>query len=699
MPQVILGLAGLSASIFGGGAAITTGLVGLYGFSTTAFGGALISGAVSVGLNFLSAALFRERPPQPEDGQASYRQPGQWRVRHYGRVKVSGPWVIAGTKQGTFGKGIILGEGPIDAVEETWIDDTPVSFSGNEVITDPYVVDGISRVLVEYRVGSVPSTPLGLLTSLFPEYDTDCRGDGLAMMAIQQRGLPADRFYEIFPNSINTAYRAVLRGALVKNLATGVTEWSDNAADVIHDYLRHETGMRLPASLFETAQAVAGWQAARAVCAEAVTLKAGGTIPRYRIWGSYRLDERPADVLARLLSACDGRLAPTPDGGLVLQVRTGATPAVTLGESEVTHIVSLKRGRDVVSTANAISATYTEPEQDYQGTDADLWIDEEDAGARGEIRRDLPLTMVPHHAQARRLMKIEAYRANPDWIGVLAFQPSALRAYGEDRVTLSLPRFGLSIDAEVDDFRIEIDPETKLLAGVTLAFHAMPAEAWSWNPADEEGAAPARNDVSETSTIPVPESLAVSTVRKAAAGSIVPFGRLVMSTPPSSSLSLQARGKRVADSEWLPIQVALGATEAESFALSDGETYEFQARHVSMTGRPGAWTASETLTPTAALTEPLALAAFSATGGTGEATVSLTTQSDGALHHVDLYRTPDGDAFSEGDDLVATVYPPQAVATSYPIAGDPGDYVFRAIPRNASNVAGPTATASVVTIS
>lgn len=101
-----------------------------------------------------------------------------------------------------------------------------------------------------------------------------------------------------------------------ENPVTGVTEWNDRAAAVIRDYMTHRDGMRLPESLFTTPLAQAGWAAAYNRSNEAIAVAAGGTEPRYRLWGSYQLNERPADVLGRMLSCCDGRLVPTPDGGL-----------------------------------------------------------------------------------------------------------------------------------------------------------------------------------------------------------------------------------------------------------------------------------------------------------------------------------------------------------------------------------------------
>lgn len=68
--------------------------------------------------------------------------------------------------------------------------------------------------------------------------------------------------------------------------------YSDNAIEILNDYLQYELGMRLPASLFSTPKAVAGALASKNIANEIINLKSGGTEPRYRIWGTYTVDER-----------------------------------------------------------------------------------------------------------------------------------------------------------------------------------------------------------------------------------------------------------------------------------------------------------------------------------------------------------------------------------------------------------------------
>ncbi len=113
--------------------------------------------------------------------------------------------------------------------------------------------------------------------------------------------------------------------------------------------MTHKDGMRLPESLVSTPLAQAGWVASYNRAAEAIPIAAGGTEPRYRLWGSYSLDERPADVLGRMLGCSDGRLVPTPDGGLTLDIGAWSEPTVILTADAITGFSDVGRGRDVMT--------------------------------------------------------------------------------------------------------------------------------------------------------------------------------------------------------------------------------------------------------------------------------------------------------------------------------------------------------------
>jgi hypothetical protein len=584
MPVAVSGLIAATLGSSAVGVALQSALGALTILGGTALGGALINLGLSVGLNFLAQSLFRPSAPKPEDVQTSFRQATAPRVRHYGRIKASGPWVFAASSAGNFYKVIALGQGPIDGIEEFWLDDNLVTFdAGGEIQQGTWISGSSPLVRVQYRLGQAVETAYGALSGTFPQWTADHRGDGVASLFITQRAVGSDYFLSLFPNGINTSYRVVMRGAKLVPIGGGALEWGDNAASVIYDYMGHQDGLRLPSAVLDTPLALSGWATAFSRADEAIALAAGGTEPRYRLWGSYQLSERPADVLGRMLQSCDGRLVPTPDGGLTLDIGTWEEPTVVIGPETITGFSELGRGRDVLSTANTIRATYLEPAQDYQAADADPWVDEADVSERGEISSDVQFHMAPSHGQARRLMKLAAYRANPNWVGTFQCNLRALAAIGKRFVRIQYPLFGINSVFEVQDLRFIIG-EGGILTGVTLQMQSMPAASSQWD-SSQEGTAPVMDEADSEDGVPTPAPPTVDFVGDDA--------ELSFSPSPSVLLSYQARYKPTASSDWFTITgLPQDATGLVIESLAADTAYEFQLRWVTEKGRPGNWSAS-----------------------------------------------------------------------------------------------------------
>lgn len=580
MPGVIEAITFIALSAQAG--AIGAGIAGV----VATFGGALLSIGASIGLSFLASSLFSPKQPRPEDVQQSTRQATAPRVRHYGRVKASGPWVFAESQSGNFHKVLAIGQGPIDAIEQLWIDDTQVTVDGSNLVNEsPWT----GKVLLETRLGVASETHYSSLASDFSDWTSDHTGDGVASIYAKQFAVSDANYLSTFPNGINTNYRVVLRGAQIENPVTSVTEWDDNAASVIRDYLTHADGMRLPSSIITTTNAQEKWETAFNRCDEDVSLKVGGTEDRYRLWGSYSLDERPADVLGRMLQCCDGRMVPTSDGGLALDIGDWSEPTVTLDEDVITGFSELGRGKDILSTANTIRGTFLNPNQDYQAAEADTWADASDVSDRGEIAQDASFNMAPSHSQCRRLMKLAAYRANPTWVGVFQCNLKALEAIDQRFVRVTYPKFSIDEVCEIQDFKFVIG-EGGILVGVTLRLQSMPEAAYEWDAATEEGTAPVSDETDVSGAIPVPDPPTVSF-------SFGPVADLTFPADGNVLLFYEVRYKKTAGSEWTESgTLANDATSYTTGTLDAATEYEFQLRLVTEKGRQGDWSDSATAT-------------------------------------------------------------------------------------------------------
>lgn len=669
MPQAIIFVATAAASITTSSILATAIYFGVIG---VAYAG------ISIGLSLVSSAFApKQSQPTPEDVQQSYRQNAQPRTRHYGRVKVSGPWLFGASLSGDFYKVIALAHGEIDAIEELWIDDQLVTVDGSDLVTTaPFN----SKVKIQYTLGAASETAYSDLVSAFTEYTSAHRGDGIATLYAKQFAVGQSDYYALFPNGINTLYRVVLRGAKIWNPKTGVTEWDDNAASVIRDFMTHADGMRLPESLFTTAEAQQGWEDAFDVCAEAITLKAGGTEERYRLWGSYTLQERPGDVLARMLACCDGRIIPTSDGGITLKIGTGSTPTVTLTEDDILDVTELTKGLDREQRPNTIRGQFYDPDADYSTGDADPWADAADVTERGEETDDVSFLMAPSHSQCRRLMKLRYARQNPEWVMRETTNMGGLACLGEDAVTTQITDFGIDDRFETQNLQFNIG-EGGILEGVTLDVIGIPATAYSWTAASEEGTKPVNTSIDEDSTVPVPTGLTVS----------FNTSTLVLevdaNTPPVESLSLQYRIKTTAGSDWATFSPASGETLAQVSGLVDGTEYEVQARHSTLTNRLSDWSSSATITITTDTTAPADPVLNSATGGSGQVVINYTSPNSSNFNRVVIKRHTSND---EGSATAITGSPFYgSSSTTYEIT-DSGlaadDYFYWLYAQNGSGV-------------
>ncbi len=648
--------------------------------------------AVTLGLALGARLLLGNKGPKPEDVQNNFRQATPGRTALYGKGKMGGPWVFGEAKDGDFHRVVALSARALTEIEEYWIDDKLVTLDGSGgVVEDPYT----DVVTIRSRLGADTETSYSELTAVFPEWTVNHRGDGVASLYSVFAGVKADQLSATYPSGIQTQTRVVAKGVQVLDPRDNSTEWSDNAALCALDYMGHESGFRLPDSVLLTANARALWAQAADDCEDAITLKAGGTEPRYRLWGVYRYDERPADVLGRLMAACDARLQPTPDGGIAITVGKTRVPTVTLDESMVLSFDGVQRGKSILETANTITGQYTSVDHDWQAQDADPWVDDADVSERGEITQSADFICSPSHPQTRRLMKIAAHRANPEWRGTFIFSLAAMVAFGEREVNFRYSPFGIDGVFEVQDFQLLFGEESTPKA-VQIVLQSMPATAREWTP-DEEGTAPQADATSGSNAIPAVTGFTGLIVRKTVGAAQVPYAQLSWDDPPSAALTVQVQGRETGATAWQAIPVATDALTADSFVLSDGEEYEFQARHVSLSGKGGPWTASVVLTAVADPTAPGVVTGVTKTGGAGQVVLGWTSPNSANYAAANIRRNTTN---NEGTaTLVRTEYGPPSTADSWTdTALAAGTYYYWIKARNASGVESASVATGAVTV-
>lgn len=446
---------------------------------------AIIKVAISVGLQLAASYLSRNSSPlpKPSDGQTEVKQALSPRVRSYGRVRVSGAvwWLDAINK--VLYLGIALNHGRIGAYVDFLIDENTVDIDGtDQVTTSPY---DSPAVFLHNRLGLPTETKYSEILSGFGV--DEVRGDGVAtILGTFTNPNSAATFQNTYPNG-RPLIRATIEASVVWDPRDATQDrtdpstylWSDNPVVCLLDYMLSADGYGIPWERIEPN--LDEWIAAADVCDEPVDLLAGGTTFRYRIAGTYTLEDDPKDVVAKFLSVCDGKVWPKRDGSIGINVGKFATPTVTIGNDAILAYTDLMFGQDPATAIEGIRAEYMSPEHDYREHEAEPWPTGDAVLELSDDRTAaLDLLWVPGLSQARRLMKRAFMRAQARWRGTILTNLAGLRALDERYITVVIDELSINETFEIGQFTL--DPN-----GLTCEIEILSVDATidDWDPSEE----------------------------------------------------------------------------------------------------------------------------------------------------------------------------------------------------------------------
>lgn len=356
----------------------------------------------------------------------------------------------------------------------------------------------------------------------------------------------------------------------------------ENGVLVVLDYLWHADGMRLPRSMIEAAIDV--WKAQADIADESVALKAGGTEPRFRLSGMYDMTAPPKSVLPLMLVPMDAQLYLRGDGAITINVGKFVAPTVTLTDAHIVDYSGMARARDRSDIRNQITAQFVSPDYNYIEQDADAWEDQGSIDIDGLQTASLDLTWAPSHAQARRRMKVEAYRQNPGWSGQIVTNAYGLRCIDQRFVQVQIDE--LEIDDTFEVQKWAFDP---LSGNCTLQIAVMPAAAYSWNAATEEGTPPGASATAADTAVEQPEEMAVDIQGSSPANILV----AVWDTPQQLSLTPECDWRTHDDAvtdevaNWYSMIVSGGGARSGQVP---NDTYDVRARFIDPGGAMGEYT-------------------------------------------------------------------------------------------------------------
>lgn len=481
----------------------------------------LIAGSVA-----LQYAL-RPSVPKPEDGQITLNQATPARIAGCGRNRLAGAYMAyENADDGRSVDVIAFHNGRVQEFIQYYLHDDPVVLVDGivqQILPDERY--GSNAIRIETNLGLESQPVLSVANELMPTvWTTDHKLNGTAAGVLACRGVVDAHVPKIYPNgpprmsavidcgpyfdwrdpaqtfanplSWRTSYNPVV------NLVGFLCD-SDNGMGM--DFERRA----LPVLAALTVQAD--------ICDEAITLKAGGTEPRYKCSTWWNLDTDPAVTVADFLASCDGWVDLDGDGTLVIKVGKYQPPTVTIDDDSITGF-SIDYGVADEDAVDELAISFTSPIHDYRTMPGEPWRNEAAITRRGQTRTQ-PFNPkgVQSHAQLRRLAKRNVARLNAPVRGSCTTTMDGLRVQGHRFITLQrrfIPELATGAVVEIRKFRRDFSSRQCSFEWVIVD----PATIDAWDAATEEGEGPPTPDKLLVAPLPVPQNVEVDPAGDASTG-------------------------------------------------------------------------------------------------------------------------------------------------------------------------------------
>lgn len=510
MPQVLLAPVAMAAfnatgSILLGNAILGVGTIG-------AITHAVVGTGVTIGVSLaLSRWLNPQLKPTPSRQMIEIREPMPPLRVIYGRMKVGCPLGFAKRPAKThpsdnpnYWRTCIIAGHEIDGYEAHYLNDIRVEdiAADGEVLDDKFSHDGNHYVYIRPYLGTVDQLADELMMARFPgTWTSEHRGRSIAYVALNNipPDDPAD-FVKVFPNGAYE-YQGLVRGKKLydptKDSTNGGTgshrmddpstwEWSEEHRLVMLDFLCNSPGYNKGFGRMDWPS----WIEQILMGRQEVPLAAGGSEARYRIsiaW--YPATDSKSDIWNRILLAGDARIFFTSEGKIGCRGGEWVEPTISLDLGEAAIDVDVG-APDIMDTYNVLRSKFLSPPNEFVEQEMDPWREEDRIEIEGERSREIDLTHVPSHTQARRLCKIYTRRDNPKWQGSVKVKLHGLEAVGEDHIDIVFNEFDGGTDEFNGPFRVDgeitLDVATET---VSIPLKSADPTAYDWD-TDDDGIPP-----------------------------------------------------------------------------------------------------------------------------------------------------------------------------------------------------------------
>lgn len=556
--------------------------------------------AATAGQVALANAMRPDVPGQEISVPVRHRRPS--RVTGTGRQRLAGAVALFEADTRFSYDVYLLHDGEVDAFEQWYLDDDPVSLVG-DVVQAVGTKYEFGCVTLQSRVGLATETSYSAITTALGAavWPSNARGDGIASVYQYVAAPTPEYFSRRLPSGMPTP-RVVARLSKVYDPRDAAQDpadpstwaWNENPICGLLFYLCfHESGPQLDYGR-KVLPVIEYWTRAMDVCDEPVPLAESGSAARYAAGGAWTWDTAPSAVIGEYLNCCDGWMAPDSLGRL--KVYAGRIyPAAAVLKPDHIRGWTLARGRRTETRADALEISYASPDHDYDLVQTDPWPDRETfALAEGEGSQPLTLKWVQTNSQARRLAKRYFAKRNPEASGTLLVDllpDDGTDALGERYLGVlagaGAPRF-------LQDALIEVqDVESDLINGLaTITWISVDRRIDDWDADTEEGEGPESTQDAGGADLTAPEI--ISAEPEAFTIGETDFVRFLVVTDDNlDAASWQLRYRINGELSWTLISMGvtdLGSTLAlRSGLITPGFEYEVQIRFVTASSAESDW--------------------------------------------------------------------------------------------------------------
>lgn len=541
----------------------------------------LLNAVIGVGLTLLANSMRQHtQTPVQDPGQrlVNLRQTVQDRFKGVGEMRIGGAVAFWKAKDGKRYVALAMNTGEISGFESFFLDETEVTLDGSGYVEQAAMIsNGQSMVQVEAFVGAPGQAAPALLEGNFEEWGTERTFAGIAGLVVSFQNPDPNDFPRVYPNGRERIVTALARLAKVYDPRDPAQDpddsstwlFSQNAALCIAYWVTDPDGLNAEVDWDEVADEAD-------VADIVVTDRNGNPQPKWRVSGTWSLNQPRETVRGALAIACDAFFYDRNDGKVGFKLGRWFEPAYTIRPEHVLS-VRLIEGQDGTEQFNAMSVQYTEPGAGYRAFQTAPYV-----VADGKPYREdsFAALYIPNHNQGVRVAKrvLRSIRA-PYSLQL------TLKLYG---LVLQNQRFFRYEDPDMDiSDTFEMGTWAFSEDGLTISVSAksVTQEDLAFNAATEEPLPSQIDDVAVTDEVADPENVLASSPA---------VGQLsVTFDPPSrSSLLVRMRFREVGATDWNEVGVPSGQTYYTVNGLPSEADYQAQIQFRTAVGVGSNWVAT-----------------------------------------------------------------------------------------------------------